>query len=112
MLMCSTITSLHMPRNLRCVLALVVVSVQFSCAHAAITVDDLAGKPDPWFKSDEGRRYMDNIISWQNAHGGWWKAYDATTPKPAEYKPSLDPHWPLHDQNVSGETGSFDNYAT
>ena len=41
-------------------------------------------KPDEWFKSPEGRTILDNVVSWQNANGGWWKAYDATKPRTEE----------------------------
>lgn len=30
-------------------------------------------RPDEWFGSEEGRRTMENILSWQDEHGGWPK---------------------------------------
>ena len=41
-------------------------------------------KPAEWFKSSEGGRFADNIVSWQNPEGGWWKEYDPKIPRPAE----------------------------
>src|SRR5438067_13534283 len=39
-------------------------------------------QPDEYFKSDEGVARVRNIISWQNANGGWWKTYDPNIPRP------------------------------
>jgi PelA/Pel-15E family pectate lyase len=68
----------------------VVAAAVFACAGAALAVEapSLAGRPDAWFTSAEGRRTVDNIVSWQG-HGpggvqGWPKAYDAATTRPAD----------------------------
>src|SRR4051794_13580190 len=47
-------------------------------AAPAVVAGKLTNQPDDWFKSDQGRRIVDNIVSWQNANGGWWKQYDAS----------------------------------
>jgi PelA/Pel-15E family pectate lyase len=57
-------------------------------APAARKVDapSLSSKPDAWFTSEEGRRVIDNILSWQGkgigGAMGWTKAYDTNTPHP------------------------------
>ena len=37
-------------------------------------------KSDEWFRSDEGRRITENILSWQAESGGWPKNTDTTVP--------------------------------
>jgi hypothetical protein len=37
-----------------------------------------AKKPDNWYRSDEGRRIAENILSWQSAEGAWPKNQDNT----------------------------------
>jgi len=37
-----------------------------------------AKKPDTWYRSDEGRRVTENILSWQSVEGGWPKNQDNT----------------------------------
>lgn len=37
-----------------------------------------AEKADGWYRSDEGRRITENILSWQSAEGGWPKNQDNT----------------------------------
>src|SRR4051812_24708827 len=70
-------------------------------------------KPDAWFGTSEGRRIVDNILSWQNANGGWWKAYDATTPRPPKDDPSEKANEVKGDSaNVWHRTSTFDNSAT
>jgi len=32
---------------------------------------ELSAKPDAWYRTDEGRRIAANILSWQDAGGGW-----------------------------------------
>ena len=54
----------------------------------AAEAPQLVNRPDEWFKSDEGKRTVDNILTWQG-HGpkgvqGWPKAYDASIPRPAD----------------------------
>lgn len=37
-------------------------------------------RDDAWIKSDEGKRILENTLTWQNPNGGWWKNYDLTEP--------------------------------
>src|SRR5947208_1868790 len=46
-------------------------------------VAKLVDQRDEWFKSPENLKIVDNVCSWQNANGGWWKAYDVSSPRPA-----------------------------
>ena len=39
---------------------------------------------DAWFTAPAGRNFMDNVVTWQNANGGWWKEYDPDAPRPAQ----------------------------
>src|SRR5688500_5682030 len=65
-------------------------------------------KPAEWFGSADGKSMADNIVSWQNPEGGWWKQYEPKQPRPADLVrggPSGgDDDW------QSGST--FDNGAT
>ncbi|HEV2294929.1 MAG TPA: pectate lyase [Tepidisphaeraceae bacterium] len=81
------------------------------CASAA-DISDFAKQPDEWFTSDQGRRVLDNVITWQNPNGGWWKAYDPNQPKPGSAAPKKDARFPAQDQNLSGQVSTFDNKAT
>ena len=49
-------------------------------AASADSVSAYRNKDDAWFKSAEGRRIIDNIITHQRNSGGWKKAYDAEKP--------------------------------
>jgi PelA/Pel-15E family pectate lyase len=83
-------------------------------AHAASPMDisKLEGKSDAWFTSDEGRRILDNVVSWQNANGGWWKAYDTSKPRTADAKAG-DPSKPsTGDEDSWHRASTFDNKAT
>lgn len=41
------------------------------------TAADLSKRPDSWFGSDEGRRTIACILSWQSDHGDWPKNTDS-----------------------------------
>jgi PelA/Pel-15E family pectate lyase len=60
--------------------------------------DELAGKPDDWFRSDEGRSTLSTVLSWQSPQGSWPKNKDTTT------RPYTDKREKLE--------GTFDNKAT
>jgi pectinesterase len=82
------------------------------CASAA-DVASFSKQPDEWFRSKEGRRILDNVLTWQNDNGGWWKAYDPTKPRGGDGKaPPRDERYPAQDQNLSGDVSTFDNKAT
>lgn len=88
-------------------------AVPLPAAAQSVSVAKLTDQPDEWFKG-EGRRIVDNIVTWQNANGGWWKAYDATQPRPNQSSDGKDgKDVPKEDGNSTWETTStFDNSAT
>jgi pectate lyase len=86
--------------NQRLLLALVVLAsfVLPASLGAATPAGNLRKKPDEWFRSDEGRRTLENILSWQTEHGDWPKNTDTTSKSSSGHgkKPA----------------GTFDNGAT
>jgi PelA/Pel-15E family pectate lyase len=103
------------------------VVVTFLCAASATPVraaelppaepvlSDAMKKPAEWFKSAEGKSLADNIVSWQNPEGGWWKQYDPKMPRPASLAPAGPGGGPApaNDQEDAWRTSStFDNGAT
>jgi pectate lyase len=76
---------------------LVFVSLSASL-HAGTPAENLTDKPDRWFSSEEGRRAMACILSWQSERGDWPKNKDTTT---AEYT-----------GDRAQLRGTFDNGAT
>lgn len=55
-------------------------------------------RPADWFRSDEGRRIADNVVSWQSSHGSWPKNGDTASQPYAGDPAKLN--------------GTFDNGAT
>jgi PelA/Pel-15E family pectate lyase len=55
-----------------------------------LTVAFVANWPDSRFDTERGRQIVENILTWQNENGGWWKGYDLTTAKSAT-RPSSEP---------------------
>jgi hypothetical protein len=52
----------------------IAVSVVLCCgtlAHGRVNWSRYLARPDDWFRSDDGRQVMENILSWQDEHGGW-----------------------------------------
>jgi PelA/Pel-15E family pectate lyase len=98
------------------VVALIIgVLAAFQSAHAAElppaepALRDAMEKPAEWWASPEGKKLADNIVSWQNPEGGWWKQYDPKIARPPEMKrggagSGGDDDW----ESVS----TFDNGAT
>src|SRR5829696_7781625 len=96
------------------VVAMIIVLVTLPFARAAElppaepVLSDALRKPADWFKSAEGKKLADNIVSWQNPEGGWWKQYEPKQPRPPELARGAagggDDDW----QSVS----TFDNGAT
>lgn len=66
--------------------------------HAGSPAENLTRKSDDWFRSDEGRQALANILSWQSENGDWPKNED-TTQKP-------------YSGDRSKLQGTFDNGAT
>jgi PelA/Pel-15E family pectate lyase len=97
-------------------LALITMLLCASFAVAAdkpVPIENWRDQPDEWFKSDEGKRVVDNIISWQNANGGWWKTYNTLEPRPADAKPKESGLAPKSDNALTWAGGStIDNGAT
>lgn len=89
------------------------VALVAGVAHGAQTIEHWRNVDDAWFATDEGRRVVDNVLSWQNANGGWWKNYDTLTPRPPEARPAASPLAAKNDGATAWESGStFDNGAT
>lgn len=59
---------------------------------------DLAGRPDSWFKSGEGKRAVACVLSWQSEQGSWPKNQDHTRK--------------MFEGKRSDLKGTFDNKAT
>ena len=84
---------MKLQRPVVCVLCLLLLS------FADATVPSRYAKQSTeWFQSEEGRRIVDNVLTWQTPHGSWPKNRD-TASEPFEGK-SDDLH------------GTFDNGAT
>ena len=77
-----------------------------------VEVARLVDQPDDWFTSDQGHKSVDNIVTWQNANGGWWKSYDATNPRPPSVatRPNSGPKG--DDDSVWFKVSTIDNDAT
>ena len=52
--------------------------VCLSSAASKTAWRDYTKKPAEWYRSDEGRRVTENILSWQSAEGSWPKNQDNT----------------------------------
>lgn len=65
-----------------------------SAARAATPWREYMGKPDEWFRGEEGRRLTGNILSWQSPTGSWPKNTDtiskAFTGEPAKIQGTFD----------------------
>jgi PelA/Pel-15E family pectate lyase len=69
-------------------------------------------RPDEFFSTDEGKRIVGNIISWQNPNGGWFKNYSAATTRPAVLVDDPNSGPPGDDDSVWHKVSTFDNNAT
>lgn len=47
--------------------------------HAASRAENLAKKPDEWFRSEAGEMALSAILSWQSEHGDWPKNQDTVS---------------------------------
>jgi len=84
-------------RNLDLVLtALALAASGRPCAAAGPR--DYLSKPNEWFKSAEGKRIVDNVVSWQSKAGSWPKNMDTTAERFSGRRGEI--------------SGTFDNGAT
>src|SRR5688500_7945469 len=83
----TTMTTSLLPRLLLTLvlvlLAPAALRAQEGLPPAAPVLDKALDQPAEWFKSDDGRKLADNIVTWQNPEGGWWKQYDPKIARPA-----------------------------
>jgi pectinesterase len=95
-----------------CLILLIDVSAR-GAVGIAPEAQRILKEPDSWFKSDEGRKIADNIVSWQNANGGWWKNYDVHEPRPANSGAGRTDDGPPGDtEDIWRKVCTFDNGAT
>lgn len=87
------------------------VALASRAVGAPAPIELLADQPDAWFTSDEGKQSLDVILSYQNANGGWWKAYKLDAPRPASTEDEKD-GVPGDDAKVWHRTSTIDNGAT
>lgn len=84
-----------------------------TATHFGQTINKYGDEPDDWFKSDIGRNICDNILSWQNANGGWWKNYNPKVPRPSSLPPpAMNDAAPGDTEDVWRKVSTFDNDAT
>ncbi len=84
---------------IRVAVLIIVIFVSLSGSlHASTPAEKLATKSDQWFKSDEGQKTMNCILSWQSKHGDWPKNQDTTSAK--------------YNGDRAKLKGTFDNGAT
>lgn len=74
------------------------VALLLSLAAATASPEELLKKSDEWFRSDDGKEAMANVLSWQSDEGSWPKNKD-TSDKPYTGK-------------ADKLEGTFDNKAT
>lgn len=77
----TTARLIHRPPALFIALALFAILPTASPAQTSQRVGAFLDKPDEWFRSEEGRRITDNVVSWQAAAGDWPKN-QSTADKP------------------------------
>jgi PelA/Pel-15E family pectate lyase len=84
----------------------------FRSRYGGIPIARLTDQPDNWFNSPEGKRTAENILSWQNANGGWWKNYNTSTTKPTTVPSDPKSGPPGDDDDVWHRVSTIDNDAT
>jgi pectate lyase len=75
-----------------------IAALLLSLAAATASPEELLKKPVSWFRSDDGKEAVANVLSWQSPEGSWPKNGD-TSDKPYQGK-------------AGKIEGSFDNKAT
>ena len=95
-------------------MAMTSVSRAAELPPAEPVLQDAMKKPVDWWKTPEGKSLADNIASWQNSNGGWWKQYDPKMRRPADIPPAgQNGPAPVNDQEDAWRSSStFDNGAT
>ena len=98
-----------------CLVVLLVARAICAADHGVafgVPVAKLTDQPDSWFKTDQGHQTCDNIVTWQNANGGWWKSYDASNPRPPVVATRPDSGPKGDDDDVWHRVSTIDNDAT
>jgi len=85
---------------------------RFAFPRGSVRIGRVIRQPDSYFQTDAGKRIVANIITWQNADGGWWKneAYDNPRPAVVPDNPRSGP--PGDDDAVWHKVSTFDNDCT
>lgn len=76
----------------------ILATLLLTLAAATASPEDLLKKSDEWFRSDDGKEAVANVLSWQSPEGSWPKNGD-TSDKPYKGK-------------AAKLEGTFDNKAT
>lgn len=78
-----------------------------------LAIEHWRGSSDTWFATAEGRQIIANIISWQEANGGWHKSYDTTVPRSQAKREADGGAGPPSDGvSVWQQASTIDNDAT
>ena len=84
-----------------------------SLPPAQRVLEQTLAQPDDYFTSADGIARVQNIISWQNSNGGWWKTYDPTIPRPPDLPTADELRGGAHDHESDWRrTSTIDNGAT
>lgn len=87
--------------------------VQAAPAQAGPVLDAALSRPADWFATDDAARLADNIASWQNKNGGWWKTYDPDVHRPETLPEPMKNDGPAGDSEGDWRrTSHIDNGAT
>jgi len=60
-------------------ITLIAIFVLSASLYAGTAAENFTRKPDSWYRSDEGRKTMECILSWQSEQGDWPKNADTTS---------------------------------
>ena len=69
-------------------------------------------RPDSFFLAADGRQFVDNLVGWQNANGGWFKNVSYVNPRPAVLEDNPQSGPPGDDDQVWHQVSTFDNGGT
>src|SRR3954469_7312362 len=82
---------------------IILMSLSASAQTTKPVVEKLIDQPDAWFIG-EGKSLVENVLTWQNKNGGWWKAYDVEKANSAAVDEA--------GVKKNGSDSGFDNGAT